>query len=133
MSHLWHAVVRRLGFFTLISSNLSALEDVMTKAYVMIHLEVTNREEFISGFASKNPALVAEYGGKRLTGGPDAEVYFLENQITDRQADVHAIFEFPDKEAALAWRNSEGYKAILPNRTNNTTNTYFAIVSGVDD
>ena len=46
----------------------------MTKAYVMIHLEVTNREEFISGFASKNPALVAEYGGKRLTGGPDAEV-----------------------------------------------------------
>ena len=105
----------------------------MTKAYVMIHLEVTNREEFISGFAAKNPALVAEYGGKRLTGGPDAEVYFLENQITDRQADVHAIFEFPDKESALAWRNSEGYKAILPNRTNNTTNTYFAIVSGVDD
>jgi len=109
------------------------VEDTITKAYVMIHLEVTNRGEFISGFASKNPALVAEYCGKRLTGGPDAEVCFLENQVTDRQADVHAIFEFPDKESALAWQNSEGYKAILPNRTDNTANTYFAIVSGVND
>ena len=105
----------------------------MPKAYVMIHLEITNREEFISGFSSNVPALVAEFGGKRLTGGPDAEVYFLENQVTDRQADVHAIFEFPDKESALAWRNSEGYKAILPHRTNNTTNTYFAIVDGLGD
>jgi hypothetical protein len=25
----------------------------MSKAYVMIHLEITNQEEFISGFASK--------------------------------------------------------------------------------
>ena len=109
----------------------------MAKAYVMIHLEVTNQEEFISGFASKNGALVTQFGGKRLAGGfgreraaggPFADVHFLENQVTDRQADVHAIFEFPDKESALAWRNSEEYKAILPNRTNNTTNTYFAII-----
>ena len=100
----------------------------MPKAYVMIHLEVTHQEEFISGFASKNGALVTQFGGKRLAGGPYAEVHFLENQVTDRQADVHAIFEFPDKESALAWRNSEEYKTILPNRTNNTTNTYFAII-----
>ena len=100
----------------------------MPKAYVMIHLEVTNQEEFISGFASKNGALVTQFGGKRLAGGPYADVHFLENQITDRPADVHAIFEFPDKESALAWRNSDAYKAILPNRTNNTANTYFAII-----
>jgi len=99
----------------------------------MIHLEITNREEFISGFSSNVPALLAEFGGKALTSGPDAEVHFLENQVTDRQADVHAIFEFPDKESALAWRNSEQYKAILPHRTNNTTNTYFAIVDGLGD
>ena len=105
----------------------------MPKAYVMIHLEITNREEFISGFSSNVPALIAEFGGKALTPGPDAEVHFLENQVTDRQADVHAIFEFPDKESALAWRNSEGYKAILPHRTDNTTNTYFAIVDGLSD
>ena len=82
---------------------------------------------------TKNPALVTQFGGKRLAGGPYADVHFLENQITDRQADVHAIFEFPDKESALAWRNSDGYKAILPHRTNNTTNTYFAIVDGLGD
>ena len=105
----------------------------MPKAYVMIHLEVTNKEPFISGFASKIPALLQEFGGKRLTSGPDVEVLFLENQVTDRQADIHAIFEFPDKESALAWRNSEQYKAILPHRTDNTTNTYFAIISGRDD
>ncbi|MED5406043.1 MAG: DUF1330 domain-containing protein [Chloroflexota bacterium] len=40
------------------------------------------------------------------------------------------MFEFPDKESALAWRNSETYKAILPHRTNNTSNTYFAIIGG---
>ena len=105
----------------------------MPNAYVMIHLEITNREEFRAGFSSNIPTLVAEFGGKPLTSGPDAEVHFLENQVTDRQADVHAIFEFPDKESALAWRNSEQYKAILPHRTNNTTNTYFAIVSGVSE
>ena len=105
----------------------------MPKAYVMIHLEITSQEEFRAGFSSNIPTLVAEFGGKPLTSGPDAEVHFLENQVTDRQADVHAIFEFPDKESALAWRNSEQYKAILPHRTNNTTNTYFAIVSGVSE
>jgi len=105
----------------------------MPKAYVMIHLEITNREEFISGFSLNVPALLAEFGGKALTPGPDAKVHFLENQVTDSQADVHAIFEFPDKESALAWRNSEQYKAILPHRTNNTTNTYFAIVDGLGD
>ncbi len=105
----------------------------MPNAYVMIHLEITNEEKFMSGFASKIPALLQEFGGIRLTSGPDVEVHFLENQVTDRQADVHAIFEFPDKESALAWRNSEQYKAILPDRTNNTSNTYFAIISGRDD
>ena len=105
----------------------------MPKAYVMIHLEITNREEFTSGFSSNIPALIAEFGGKPLTPGPDTQVHFLENQVTDRQADVPALFEFPDKESALAWRNSDGYKAILPHRTNNTTNTYFAIVDGLGD
>ena len=106
----------------------------MPKAYVMIHLEITNQEEFLSGFASKIPELLKEFGGKRLTAGhTELEVHFLENQVTDRQADVHAIFEFPDKESALAWRNSEKYKTILPHRTNSTTNTYFAIVDGLGD
>ena len=43
----------------------------MPKAYVMIHLEITNREEFTSGFSSNIPALIAEFGGKPLTPGPD--------------------------------------------------------------
>ena len=110
----------------------------MPKAYVMIHLEITNREEFVSGFASKIPAMLAEFGGKPLviTGGPNAEgaeVSRLENQVTGRQADIHAIFEFPDRESAVAWYDSDQYKAILPARINNTANTYLAIVDGVAD
>ena len=104
----------------------------MTKAYVMIHLEVTNEEEFVSGFASKIPGLLSEFGGKALVPR-STEVSILENQVTGRQADVHAIFEFPDRESALAWYNSDEYQSIKPNRTNNTANTYFAIVDGVDD
>ena len=65
-----------------------------------------------------------------MNDGPDEEVELLEKQVNDRQEDVHAIFEFPDKESALAWRNSEAYKDILPHRENNTTNTYFAIIGG---
>ena len=105
----------------------------MPNAYVMIHLEITNGEEFWTGFASKIPALLEEFGGRPLASGRDVVISFLENQITDRQADIHAIFEFPDRESALAWRNSDQYKAILPHRTNNTANTYFAIVDGVAD
>ena len=36
----------------------------MHKAYVMIHLEVTSEEEFVSGCASKIPGLLSEFGGK---------------------------------------------------------------------
>ena len=104
----------------------------MPRAYVMIHLEVTNEEEFVTGFASKFPGLLSEFRGKALVPR-NTEVSILENQVTSRQADVHAIFEFPDRDSALAWYNSDEYQSIKPNRTNNTANTYFAIVDGVDD
>ena len=58
-----------------------ALEDTMPKAYVMIHLEVTNEEGF-SGFASTIPVLLAEFGGRALVGR-DAVVSTLENQVTN--------------------------------------------------
>ncbi len=53
----------------------------MPKAYVMIHLEVTNEEGF-SGFASTIPGLLAEFGGRALVGR-DAVVSTLENQVTN--------------------------------------------------
>ena len=36
----------------------------MPKAYVMIHLEVTNEEEFASGFASKSLVCLRSSEGK---------------------------------------------------------------------
>ena len=98
----------------------------------MIHLEVTNREGFESGFATPIPGLLPEFGWKSLSQR-NTEVSILENQVTGRQADAHAIFEFPDRDLALAWYNKDQYQVIRPNRTNNTANTYFAIVDGADN
>tara|TARA_Y100001001_G_scaffold105946_1_gene103750 strand:+ start:199 stop:360 length:162 start_codon:yes stop_codon:yes gene_type:complete len=53
----------------------------MPKAYVMIHLEVTNEEGF-SGFASMIPGPLAEFGGRAVVGR-DAVVSTLENQVTN--------------------------------------------------
>jgi len=44
----------------------------------MIHLEVTDEEEFVSGFASKIPGLLSEFGWKALVPR-NTEVSILEN------------------------------------------------------
>ena len=103
----------------------------MPKAYMMVHLEVINPEEFAAGFGSKIADVVKEFGGKLLVQLP--AVHRFENQFNGKQADVHGILEFPNSESAIAWYESDQYKAILPARTDNTTNTYLAIVDGVDD
>ena len=103
----------------------------MPKAYMMVHLEVINPEEFAAGFGSKIADVVKEFGGKFLVQLPAVHRY--ENQFNGKQADVHGILEFPNSELAIAWYESDQYKAILPARTDNTANTYLAIVDGVDD
>ena len=103
----------------------------MPKAYMMVHLEVTNPEAFATGFGSKVADVAREFGGKFLVLRPAVHRY--ENQFNGKPADVHGIIEFPDRESAIAWYESDEYKSILPSRLENTTNTYFAIVDGVDD
>ena len=103
----------------------------MPKAYMMVHLEVTNPEAFAAGFGSKVADVAREFGGKFLVQLPAVHRY--ENQFNGKQADVHGILEFPDRESAIAWYESDQYKAILPARLDNTANAYSAIVDGVDD
>ena len=103
----------------------------MPKAYMMVHLEVTNPEAFADGFGSKVSDIAKEFGGKFLVQLPAVHRY--ENQLTGKQADVHGIIEFPDSASAIACDESDQYKAILTARLNNTTNTYFAIVDGVEE
>ena len=38
----------------------------MPKAYMMVHLELTNPEAFVAGFGSKVETLANEFGGKFL-------------------------------------------------------------------
>ena len=80
--------------------NVSNMDQSLEFYRGLLGLEVTNEEEFASGFASKIPGLLAEFGGKALVPR-NTEVSILENQVTGRQADVHAIFEFPDRGSAL--------------------------------
>ena len=48
----------------------------------------------------------------------------------EKLGDIDAILEFPDRDSAIAWEESEQYQAIVSGRTDNTTG-YFIIVDGV--
>ena len=104
----------------------------MPKAYMMVHLEATNQQAFVTCFATKVEAVVKEFGGKFIARAGNS-VHRHENQFNGSVADVHGIVEFPDSKSAIAWYDSEQYKAILPARRDNTTNTYLAIIDGVED
>ena len=97
----------------------------MPKAYVVAHLTLTNIEKFVSEYASKVEETVKAFGGQFLARG--GEVSYREGQ---KLGDIDAILEFPDRDSAIAWEESEQYQAIVSGRTDNTTG-YFIIVDGV--
>ena len=77
----------------------------MPKAYMMVHLELTDPEAFMAGFGSKIETLANEFGGRFLV--QMGQVHRYENQFNGKQADIHGIVEFPDKESAIAWYESD--------------------------
>ena len=97
----------------------------MPKAYVMAHLTLTNTEKFVADYGSKVEETMQTFGGQFLARG--GEVSYREGE---KLGDIDAILEFPDRESAIAWEESEQYQAIVSGRTDNTTG-YFIIVDGV--
>ncbi|WP_294613565.1 DUF1330 domain-containing protein [Roseovarius sp.] len=76
-------------------------------AYIIARINVTDAEDYQS-YASQTVALAEKFGGRFLAkGGPQTQ---LEGNSPDR----HVIIEFPDRETALNWYNSDAYRQILP-------------------
>ncbi len=87
----------------------------MNKAYLVGQITVTHPEAY-AVYASQVPQTIAAFGGKHLVRGGHATQ--LEGQA---QAERHVVIEFPSREIAEAWYNSEAYQAILPHRLDNST------------
>ena len=97
----------------------------MPKAYVMAHLTLTNTEKFVADYGSKVEETMKTFGGQCLARG--GEVSYREGE---KLGDIDVILEFPDRQSAIAWEESEQYQAIVSGRTDNTMG-YFIIVDGV--
>ncbi|MDC0034996.1 DUF1330 domain-containing protein [Chloroflexi bacterium] len=97
----------------------------MPKAYVMAHLTLTNTEKFVADYGSKVEETMKTFGGQFLARG--GEVSYREGE---KLGDIDVILEFPDRQSAIAWEESEQYQAIVSGRTDNTMG-YFIIVDGV--
>jgi len=76
-------------------------------AYIIARINVTDPDDY-QGYAGQTVALAEKFGGRFLVkGGPQTQ---LEGNSPDR----HVIIEFPDRETALSWYNSDAYRRILP-------------------
>ncbi|MEN9671497.1 MAG: hypothetical protein RL018_1774 [Pseudomonadota bacterium] len=87
----------------------------MTKAYLIGQITVTNPEAY-AVYASQVPQTIAAFGGQYLVRGGHA------SQIEGTsQGERNVVIEFPSREAAQAWYNSDAYQAIISHRLNNAT------------
>ncbi|WP_297772167.1 DUF1330 domain-containing protein [uncultured Roseovarius sp.] len=76
-------------------------------AYIIGRITVTSPEDY-QAYASQTVALAERFGGRFLVKGGSQDV--LEGNCPER----HVIIEFPSREAALEWYNSDAYRRILP-------------------
>ena len=95
----------------------------MSKTYLVGQITVTNPEAY-AVYASQVPQTIAAFGGKYLVRGGHATQ--LEGQALGER---NVVIEFPNREIAEAWYNSDAYQAIIAHRTNNSTGA-LALVDG---
>lgn len=76
-------------------------------AYLIARITVTDPQEY-QAYASQTVALAEKAGGRFLAKG-GAQV-----QVEGNSPDRHVIIEFPDRQTALDWYNSQEYQRILP-------------------
>jgi uncharacterized protein (DUF1330 family) len=97
----------------------------MNKTYLVGQITITNPEAY-AVYSAQVPQTIAAFGGKYIVRGGHATQ--LEGQA---QGERNVVIEFPSREIAEAWYNSEAYQAIIAHRTNNSTGA-LALVDGYD-
>lgn len=86
----------------------------MNKAYLIGQITITNPQGY-QAYASRVPETIANFGGKYLVrGGHSTQV---EGQA---QGERTVVLEFPSRQAAENWYNSESYQEIVKYRTENS-------------
>ena len=76
-------------------------------AYLISRINVTDPEKYMT-YASQTVALAERYGGRFLVKGGE------QVQIEGSSPDRHVVIEFPDRETAMKWYESDEYQKILP-------------------
>ena len=97
----------------------------MSKAYLVGQITITNPQAY-AVYAAQVPHTIAAFGGKYLVRGGHATQ--LEGAP---QGERNVVVEFPNREIAEAWYNSEAYQAIIQHRIANSTGS-LALVDGYD-
>jgi uncharacterized protein (DUF1330 family) len=97
----------------------------MNKTYLIGQITITNPQAY-AVYSAQVPQTIAAFGGKYIVRGGHATQ--LEGQA---QGERNVVIEFPSREIAEAWYNSEAYQAIIAHRTNNSTGA-LALVDGYD-
>jgi uncharacterized protein (DUF1330 family) len=98
----------------------------VTKTYAVAHLRDVRMGDGIVDYLKGIDDTLRPFGGKFIIHGGRPTV--LEGEW---KGDLIAI-EFPDRESAEGWYQSEAYQRILPLRTGNSTGTAF-LIDGVDE
>jgi uncharacterized protein (DUF1330 family) len=89
-------------------------------AYVVNEIWVTELEKFQT-YSVQVPPTLAPFGGRYVVRSGATEA--IEGEAPGRIV----ILEFPDRAAALAWRSSPGYQAILPIRDATSTSRVYVV------
>ena len=82
----------------------------MTKAYLVAVPKVTNADMFAKEYASKVADTLKPFDGKFLVRTPNKLV------LEGDEPTLTVVMEFPNKEKALAWYNSEEHQKIVIHR-----------------
>lgn len=94
-------------------------------AYVINEIIVTEPERFLT-YSSKVPAILARYGGAYVVRGGAPE-----RVDGPEPPERLVVLRFESREAAMAWRTSPEYLAILPIREATSTSRVY-IVDGYE-
>ncbi|WP_430423084.1 DUF1330 domain-containing protein [Phenylobacterium sp.] len=94
-------------------------------AYVINEIVVTEPERFLT-YSSQVPAILAQYGGAYVVRGGAPE-----RVDGPEPPERLVVLRFESREAAMAWRTSPEYLAILPIREATSTSRVY-IVDGYE-
>jgi uncharacterized protein (DUF1330 family) len=97
----------------------------MPKAYVINEIHVSDAAMY-KQYADQALATVEAFGGRYLIRGGNAE------SLDGSPVEVRiVVLEFPDRETARAWRDSDAYQTILKIREASSTSRVW-IVDGLE-